>query len=158
MHQVRKNYVFLLVWITVLFSVFLLTFFGTEFLGYLNQVDPATKSSVMGAISGGTLALGALSLTVLSYSFSEMHSRTTTETKAPYRRLALIAFLIIMLSLTDSFVSMIFLLTKGPFSFEVSLTLLFLIVIGLVLMVSLWIIAELVPGQKRDQAKPLIPL
>lgn len=133
----------ILVLLTATVSFSLIMFFTFMLPTYWNQVDKTAISTVMGYVSGGTLSLGALSLTVLAYSLSEVRSRETSRQKAPYRRLAMIAYLITPLSLTDAIISILYVLTEMPYSFETSLALLYAIVIILIALVSLWIMEDL---------------
>jgi len=50
-------------------------------------------------------------------------------------------------------------LVKAPFAFEFSIALLFAIIVGLILMVSIWVVEELIPQtQERASGPSLAPL
>jgi len=138
-----KNYKDILVFSSIVASFSIITFFTSLFVLNWNQIDPNCKTNVMGFVIGGTLSLGALSLTVLAYAISEARTRETATEKAPYRKLAMIAYLITPLSLTDAIVSLLFVLSEVQYSFEVSIIILYIIVVALITLVSAWIQQDL---------------
>lgn len=144
----RNDLVALIVWLAIVLAIVFIIPFGAELILSWRLIDQGTKLTVMTDISGGTLSLGALSLAVLTYSFAQTHSSKTTIAKKPYRTLSVVSFLVISMSLTDSFVATIYLLTKAPFSFEISLGLFFVIIIGLLAMTSIWLLNEFKPPTK----------
>ncbi len=146
----RHNYIILTVIIGIAFPSFIFTTYGLCIIQDWQKIETSVKSIIMETISAGTLSLGALSLVILSYSFSEIRSSKTTIQKAPYRRLAIISYILIFICLTDAFTSIAFLLTAAPFTFELSITLFFIIVIGLIINVIQWVIDELVPKNKKE--------
>jgi len=138
----EHQYTRLIVFLTAAASFFILGFFTGGLLSPSVEVRETAKLTVMGYVSGGTLALGALSLTILAYAFSEARSRPTAAQKEPYRRLALMAYLITPLSLTDAVVSILYILTEVQYSFEASLFLLYLTVVQLIVLVTAWVFQE----------------
>jgi hypothetical protein len=147
---IRRNYIIVILFMGISLPMILFVLYGLTLLIEWNSIDDLVKSTAMEIISGGTLSLGALSLAVLSYSFSQMHSSRTSLQKAPYRRLAIVAFMITSISLTDTFVSLIFLLTKAPFSFEMALILLLALIFGVIIMVNLWTLEEFFPRISKN--------
>lgn len=141
--KIEQHYVDILVYSTLIAMLSIITFFTISLVIQFKQIASTSKSNLMENILEGTLALGALSLTVLGYSFSQVHSGRSTAEKTPYRRLSCIMYFIIPLSLVDALISSIFILTKTPYSFEMSLILLYIIVVGLIITVSLWVRKEL---------------
>lgn len=141
--KIEQHYVEILVWLTLIATLSIITFFTIPLVIQFRQIGSTEKSSLMENILEGTLALGALSLTVLGYSFSQIRSGRSTIEKTPYRRLSCIMYFIIPFSMVDALISSIFILTKTPYSFEVSLILLYIIVVGLIIAVSLWVRKEL---------------
>ena len=141
--KMKKHFVEILVYSTLIGMLSIITFFTVPLVVQFNQIDSTSKSNLMENILEGTLALGALSLTVLGYSFSQVRSGRSTAEKTPYRRLGYIMYLVTPLSVVDALISSIFILTKTPYSFETSLILLYIIVVGLIIAVSVWVIKEL---------------
>ena len=118
------------------FSTYVLIF-GLEEMTVLFERDVAAN------LLEGTLALGALSLTVLGFSVSQLQSRRTALRRRPYKRIGYIMFFITLLSMADAFASVVFLLTENSLVFGISIILLFMIVVGVIISVSLWSIKEL---------------
>jgi hypothetical protein len=130
------------------FSVFLIAaaiigYFGLNVLLRLDIADENLMSNLVSNIMQGTLALGALALAVLAYSLAQMRSGQSPKERNPYRRISQIMFFVASISMADAATSATYLLTKDLFSFQVSVTLLFLVIIGDVVSVSLWILKEL---------------
>lgn len=132
-----------LVLLTMMISLIIIGLFTIGLSHFRGEIDQSSKLNLMGNILEGTLALGALSLAVLAFSLAQVHLGSTTLEKTPYRRLALIAYLVTPLSLTDTILSAIFILAEVPFSFELSLVLLYAIVVGLIVLVTAWMLEEL---------------
>ena len=141
--KIEHYFVEILVYSTMITMLSIIAVFTVPLVIQFNQIDSTSKSNLMENILEGTLALGALSLTVLGYSFSQVHSGRSTAEKAPYRRLGYIMYFVTPLSVVDALISSIFILTETSYSFEMSLILLYIIVVGLIIAVSLWVIKEL---------------
>lgn len=123
-------------------TIVIVAYFLVPLIVKFDQITEANKISVIENILQGTLTLGAIALTVLGYAFSQMQHGESTKERAPYKRIAYIMYLITPLSMADVGTSISFLLTREPYSFQVSLILLYIIVVGLMLSVSLWVRKE----------------
>jgi len=133
----------LLIFAIMFVSLLIIGYFTYTLVQKFGQITTSSKTTVMGNVSQGTLALGALALTVLAYAFAQLRLGTSTETRRPYKRIAYIMFFVVPLSMVDAMTSAIFVLTEDPLSFQVSLILLYMIVVGIMISVCLWARKEL---------------
>ena len=141
--KLERYFIYILVFATSSVALCIVGIFGLVLAHEFGEIDISWKRNVAEGLLGGTLALGALALTVLGFSVSQMRLRRLPNERRPYKRIGYMVFFIIPLSMADSFTSAVFLLTENPISFLVSFVLLFVIAVGVVVSVSLWAIREL---------------
>jgi len=139
----RVYFVEILVFSALVTTLAIVAFFTVVLIAQFGEIDVSSKRDVAGNILGGTLALGALALTVLGFSVSQMRLRKSTLERRPYKRIGYIMYLIIPLSMVDALTSAVFLLTEDPIAFLVLIVLLYIVVVGVIVSVSLWAIREL---------------
>lgn len=138
-HHLVDVFIFSILLATLSFIVIFLVPIVTDF----SIINDASKTGVTESILQGTLTIGAIALTVLGYAFSQMQGKHSTEERAPYKRIVYIMYFITPLSMADVTTSVSFLLTNNMYAFQASLVLLYIIVVGLAVSVSLWVRKEL---------------
>lgn len=132
-----------LVFSTLIIALAIVTFSTVVLILKFGEIDVSQKTDVARNTLGGTLALGAMALTVLGFSVSQMRLQKSTLTRRPYKRIGYIIYFIIPLSMADALTSAVFLMTEDAAVFLFLIVLLYIIVVGVVVSVSLWAIKEL---------------